>query len=1299
MRMKKLLTFLTLLTLFFATAWADQTTYSMSFQGSANGTNDVTWNANTASTFTHDGITWSHAEVFAGTAYYGTLKTAATFGSKNNPVTSVELSTTDFAGKTIVSVTLNGSCSNSEGPTVTITAGSTTMLDACPFVKTTYTDYTTTTNNVTLGTGEALTFTINNPNNNPGSGSGINVASITVVYEDGGSQTVAAPTISLNPASGPYYEGDNVTVNMSCTTPDATISYKFNDGNWTTYNNSNPPTISATTTIQAKAAKNGVESTVNTQTITFNAPIANIAAFKQLANNAEFKFAGDVVVTYVNETDTRYVWVKDNSGSAVFFNTLSPVPNQCDVIKGGWKGKKTIYSGLHEIINVTGANIQGSEEVTPAELQISDITTDNQSTYGYVRNVVITSKSGKDFYFTADGTTSIHGYNTYDSDQNIEIPDADNSKRYDILGIVNVHSTVQFTPIAFEEVQVAPSAEYYLVGDMNNWGDPLDTNYKFNKQLDGSYVLNFDNMPNNIRFKIAKVENDTQVLYGGTGIDGQDYGIHSGHHNDIHLNGNDAFFLAAGKSTIFTLDADAMTFDVERPQLFIRGSFDGWSDAGVEMTTTETGWTYTRELAGGAGFGFVDGWGNWHGKEWLIKEEHLGTDIPIETSNNYTVEDAGEYTINVNKLINTLVVTKKAESSGDEFVLVKDASTLNENDEVIIVNGTDGSLKTISNTSTTGNNRPATDIVVEDESASATDETAIFTLVSAEGDFPWQFASTHITGDNKYLTGSTSNNNRLTYSNGSTNASKAKIEIDNNGNTSIVFNATRGVMQYNESSVLFNCYSTASQDPVYLYKRTLINRSDEPEIVPGSKTIEGGYVQVTITAAQGAAIYYTTDGSMPDKNNQEQLYEGPIDLWSTGGRKVVTAIAVENGKDASYPVSVTYLFTSPEAPTFDPASGTVRIEPFSVTISSKSEYGEDAKIYYLLDPATPPTAAILYNEDNLYEGPVNISGVGTHTIYALVYLNNIKSEVAVATYSIADSKTLAEIITLGENADGKPYTISNDLLGVYKNGTSIWFKDEAQAVDYQNPTAASYEYYTVVEQNLDINKSEKDFAQNNWIEVVFPSEQDFTKKYVRNLTGTYSCENGNPKLTLTVAVDEDNDVTEVPSSGLAYDLNPYMAVNFAGNQTYTNNGETQTFFFSQPKAQEYAQILWAVWDGEQFNMTTDIDDNYYGFTGSFTINPELNAYSTSGLKTNYSYNFKAIIRKSASKAGPYEVYPTDLNPDVPTAINGVVVNGNVKSVKYVNVAGMVSDVPFQGVNIVVTEYTDGSRTTTKMLKK
>ncbi|MBR5102676.1 MAG: hypothetical protein IK092_06085, partial [Muribaculaceae bacterium] len=43
-------------------------------------------------------------------------------------------------------------------------------------------------------------------------------------------------------------------------------------------------------------------------------------------------------------------------------------------------------------------------------------------------------------------------------------------------------------------------------------------------------------------------------------------------------------------------------------------------------------------------------------------------------------------------------------------------------------------------------------------------------------------------------------------------------------------------------------------------------------------------------------------------------------------------------------------------------------------------------------------------------------------------------------------------------------------------------------------------------------------------------------------------------------------------------------------------------------------------------------------------------------------------------------------------------NAKVKAVRYYNVAGMVSDKPFDGVNIIVTEMTDGTRVTTKEIK-
>ena len=40
----------------------------------------------------------------------------------------------------------------------------------------------------------------------------------------------------------------------------------------------------------------------------------------------------------------------------------------------------------------------------------------------------------------------------------------------------------------------------------------------------------------------------------------------------------------------------------------------------------------------------------------------------------------------------------------------------------------------------------------------------------------------------------------------------------------------------------------------------------------------------------------------------------------------------------------------------------------------------------------------------------------------------------------------------------------------------------------------------------------------------------------------------------------------------------------------------------------------------------------------------------------------------------------------------------VAGVKYYNIAGVESAQPFDGINVVVTTYTDGSKTTTKVVK-
>ena len=52
----------------------------------------------------------------------------------------------------------------------------------------------------------------------------------------------------------------------------------------------------------------------------------------------------------------------------------------------------------------------------------------------------------------------------------------------------------------------------------------------------------------------------------------------------------------------------------------------------------------------------------------------------------------------------------------------------------------------------------------------------------------------------------------------------------------------------------------------------------------------------------------------------------------------------------------------------------------------------------------------------------------------------------------------------------------------------------------------------------------------------------------------------------------------------------------------------------------------------------------------------------------------------------------------PSGIEQVLADKEIASVRYINVAGQESTMPFDGVNIVVTTYTDGTSTTVKVVK-
>ena len=288
---------------------------------------------------------------------------------------------------------------------------------------------------------------------------------------------------------------------------------------------------------------------------------------------------------------------------------------------------------------------------------------------------------------------------------------------------------------------------------------------------------------------------------------------------------------------------------------------------------------------------------------------------------------------------------------------------------------------------------------------------------------------------------------------------------------------------------------------------------------------------------------------------------------------------------------------------------------------------------------------------------------------------------------------------------GHVYTITDELTSVYQNGTSVWFKDNNNSIVKDVPAEGDMDFEVE-------GVSQMAFDQSNWIEVIFDDEEtaeqyNIQPMLVGGIKGTY-IDNVNPTLVL------NNRGVELTENGVetAYTPNPYIPANFLGSQDCQSGQGHGHFFFAKPKVQEYATIMFAMYDGNNIMKMYSGDGagNGHKFQGQFAIDLSENDTQDVELKEGVVYsNFKAIIRKVSTQNAPglkaggdatYVVYPQNLKGSngLPTAINGIVYGKDVKSVKYVNVAGMVSDRPFQGVNIVVTEFTDGSSTTTKVVR-
>lgn len=312
----------------------------------------------------------------------------------------------------------------------------------------------------------------------------------------------------------------------------------------------------------------------------------------------------------------------------------------------------------------------------------------------------------------------------------------------------------------------------------------------------------------------------------------------------------------------------------------------------------------------------------------------------------------------------------------------------------------------------------------------------------------------------------------------------------------------------------------------------------------------------------------------------------------------------------------------------------------------------------------------------------------------------------------AEVTTLAKLAVNG--AEGAAYQVNDEMVVAKKfqknNKNYIVVKDAAQAVRNFSTPAAGDKFF-----NINGNKQEE-YAQNNWMLVSLPVElynQVNETSTVTSITGTLTEK-------FNVAMEATNVV-----AGEATDFAPntYCALNFMGISSVTGNNPayTSSYYFATPKANEYAKVVWAVYnatDGAFYLPTHQGVANAQEFKAAFKVDYSLNSVATPELVNGDMYSFEALVKevavattdtKSAPRKTAYDstvapstkfvVYPLDLDASkVATGVNDVNSAKEVKGVSYFNMMGVESAQPFDGVNIMVTTYTDGTQSAAKVLR-
>lgn len=280
-----------------------------------------------------------------------------------------------------------------------------------------------------------------------------------------------------------------------------------------------------------------------------------------------------------------------------------------------------------------------------------------------------------------------------------------------------------------------------------------------------------------------------------------------------------------------------------------------------------------------------------------------------------------------------------------------------------------------------------------------------------------------------------------------------------------------------------------------------------------------------------------------------------------------------------------------------------------------------------------------------------------------------------------------------------------------KDGKAMFFcKDDNGYEDKDEISNGQIDFLKEKTQLMNEN-NRTDHDQSNWIILEAPASMQITNGEMNNLL---SQRLAGVEGKLVDVVNPKLSLSKVPQP---YEMNGYTLNTFIPSNFYGHSADDK-YYFVTPKPNEMASIHWAMYNGDNhFSAPTNVGtSNPEGLEGEFEVDfslfneemPELienNVYSFNGLVTKLVPNSSAASHAPGVIANYYLVYPISnfkwegsVVDGIVTGINDVNAGRKVMSVKYVNITGNMSTKPFDGLNIMVTTYSDGTMATRKFMK-